>query len=192
MASRREFLQTGVAAASILPIAGTSPAALLQPLSVYKVIFDQRFPSSREFADEARSLGLPVHAIEGDITDVWFHDLSLRWEQEPAAIAGLTAHGPLFCLERLAWDHRMRVVFRAGHRISPDGTMEHALWGPQQMLNEVSSLTVRPDWGKAVADLLPRCPQNAWGSAKRSRVAGPRIAQPHGEPLFSWIIAAKK
>jgi hypothetical protein len=24
----------------------------------------------------------------------------------------LTAHGPLFCLERLAWDHGMRVIAR--------------------------------------------------------------------------------
>lgn len=64
-------------------------------------------PSSREFAAEARSLGLPVHAIEGDITDVWFHDFSLRRKQEPVAIAGLTAHGPLFCLERLAWGSAM-------------------------------------------------------------------------------------
>jgi hypothetical protein len=52
-----------------------------------------------------------VHAIRGDITDLWFHDLDLRWKQGPAPIAGLTTHGPLFCLERLAWgkgivDHR--------------------------------------------------------------------------------------
>ena len=117
MASRREFLQAGIAAC-MLPIAGTAGTPSLR---LYKVIFDQRFPSSREFAEEARSLGLSLHAIEGDITDLWFHDLSLRWKQEPAAIAGLTAHGPLFCLERLAWDHGMRVVHRASHVASVDG-----------------------------------------------------------------------
>ena len=76
-------------AAFILPIAGaagTSTEPMLQPLSLYKVIFDRRFPSSRECAAEARSLGLPIHGIEGDITDVWFHDLSLRWKQEPALL----------------------------------------------------------------------------------------------------------
>jgi hypothetical protein len=41
--------------------------------------------------------------------------LRAAWTKQPVAIAGLTAHGPLFCLERLAWDHGMRVVFRAEH-----------------------------------------------------------------------------
>ena len=53
-----------------------------------------------------------MHGIRGDITDLWFHDLDPQWKKQPVAIAGLTAHGPLFCLERLAWDHGMRVVSR--------------------------------------------------------------------------------
>jgi hypothetical protein len=79
----------------------------------YKVIVDERFPSSAAYGEEWRARGAAVHAIRGDITDLWFHDLDLRWKQQgPVAIAGLTAHGPLFCLERLAWDHAMRVVSR--------------------------------------------------------------------------------
>jgi hypothetical protein len=177
-----------------LPIAATAGTPFeptLKPLPLYKVIFDQRFPASRDFADEAQTLGLPVHGIEGDITDVWFHDLSLRWKQEPVAIAGLTAHGPLFCLERLAWDHRMRVVFRGRHSVSPDGSLEHELWGPRNMLSGVSSLAGRDDWGKAAANLLATC-QNTWDGAMRRRVAGQRMAPPDEEPLFSWVIAPKK
>ncbi len=122
MASRREFLQIGVAALA-LPISarGVSPAIAGlagEPARVplYKVVFDKRFPASRKFADEAKSLGVSIHGMKGDITALWFHDLYARWKQGPAAIAGLTAHGPIFCLERLAWDQRMRVVFRADHR----------------------------------------------------------------------------
>ncbi len=37
-------------------------------------------------------------------------------EAGPAAIAGLTAHGALFCLERLGWDVGMRVATRARSR----------------------------------------------------------------------------
>jgi hypothetical protein len=54
-----------------------------------------------------------VHGFDGDITNIWYHDLQPRWQKAPAAIAGLTAHGALFCLERLAWDVGMRVVARA-------------------------------------------------------------------------------
>ena len=69
MASRREFLQIGVAALA-LPIStrGISPAIAGlagQPARVplYKVVFDERFPASREFADEAKSLGATVRGM---------------------------------------------------------------------------------------------------------------------------------
>ena len=116
MASRREFLQAGLAA-SVLPIAASAgesaPEALDKAPSFYKVVFDERFPASVAFAGEMKKLGMPVHGIKGDITDLWYYDLYERWKQGPVAIAGLTAHGALFCLERLAWDHGMRVVYRA-------------------------------------------------------------------------------
>jgi hypothetical protein len=110
MANRREFIQTGIAA-SVLPVLATAKE-LLPESQFYKVIFDHRFPASREFAAETEKLGVPVYGIHGDITDLWFHDLYHRWKQGPAPIAGMTAHGPLFCLERLAWDHGMRVLYR--------------------------------------------------------------------------------
>ena len=123
MASRREFLQAGIAAA-VLPIAAPSVSAWARtssaetasnPASFYKVIVDDRFAASVEFGAEMSRLGAPVHTIQGDITDLWYHDLDAKWKQGPVAIAGLTAHGPLFCLERLAWDHGMRVVLRTEH-----------------------------------------------------------------------------
>jgi hypothetical protein len=112
MASRREFIQAGLAA-SLLPVVGSAAEASNPPVPFYKVIVDERFPSSAAYGEEWRARGAAVHAIRGDITDLWFLDLDLRWKnQGPVAIAGLTAHGPLFCLERLAWDHGMRVVSR--------------------------------------------------------------------------------
>jgi hypothetical protein len=115
MNSRREFLQAGIAA-SMLPLAAAgsslSPSQRDERASFYKVIFDERFPASVAFGVEWIARGAAVHAIRGDITDLWFHDLDLQWKKRPVPIAGLTAHGPLFCLERLAWDHGMRVVSR--------------------------------------------------------------------------------
>jgi hypothetical protein len=101
---------------AVFPIVAWASAAAPQPIgspvSFYKVVVDQRFPASVAFGAEMTRLGAPVHSTQGDITDLWFHDLDLRWQQGPVAIAGLTAHGPLFCLERLAWDRGMRVVLR--------------------------------------------------------------------------------
>ena len=121
MPTRRDFIQAGLTAAFVPAIlsrdvsavqflAGSASTPPLNP--VYKVVSDVRFDEGVAYALEAERLGGQVARIRGDITDFWFHDLSLRWKDGPAAIAGLTEHGPLFCLERLAWDHRMRVVFR--------------------------------------------------------------------------------
>jgi hypothetical protein len=126
MASRREFIQAGIAA-SVLPmtVAGRTVAASQRAdeSNFYKVIFDERFPASVAFGEAWKARGAAVHAIRGDITDLWFHDLDLQWRNRPAPIAGLTAHGPLFCLERLAWDRGMRVVSRV-EQPSDDGDGE--------------------------------------------------------------------
>jgi hypothetical protein len=196
MASRREFLQMGVAALA-LPIsshAALSPAASLadgkpSTTPLYKMIFDQRFPSSCTFREEAERLGVPVHGIKGDMTDLWYHDLYARWKQGPAAIAGMTAHGAIFCLERLAWDQRMRVVFRADHRYLNDGSIEHALSGPTVLLREAAGLSNQTNWASEMASLLTRCPAIRPQSSL-ANVIGPTVRHSDDpEHLISWLIA---
>jgi hypothetical protein len=197
MASRREFLQIGVAALA-LPISartGLTPAVSglanqSVPTPLYKVVFDQRFLSSRAFAGEVKRLGGPVFGIKGDITDLWFHDLDARWKREPIGIAGLTEHGPLFCLERLAWDHGMRVVYRADHTYRSDGYMEHELTGSEQMLREAVDLSSSgANWTSRMASLLTRCPASR-AQASKMTVVTP-TARPADDPehLVSWVIA---
>ena len=86
MASRREFLQAGIAA-SVLPmaVAGANPAPGKRDHAAdfYKVIFDERFPASVAFGAEWKARGAAVHAIRGDITDLWFHDLDQQWKKQP-------------------------------------------------------------------------------------------------------------
>ena len=115
MTSRREFLKVGLAASALLPAGARASLAVVEApaaVSLYKVLYDTRFAASVAFAQSAAARGVAVHAMTGDMTPFWYDDLYHRWRQEPAAIAGLTAHGALFCLERLAWEQRMRVVYR--------------------------------------------------------------------------------
>ncbi|HEX7236371.1 MAG TPA: hypothetical protein VF405_05380 [Gammaproteobacteria bacterium] len=113
MTSRREFLKTGLAASALLPAAARADFAVADELgqgaALYKVLYDTRFAASVSFARRAAARGLAVHAMAGDMTRFWYDDLYHRWRQGPAAIAGLTGHGPLFCLERLGWEQRLRV-----------------------------------------------------------------------------------
>ena len=118
MSTRREFLQYSAVAASLPFIAAAGVERELLTTPLYKVIFDERFPASVDFANQARSADLPVHGIRGDITALWFYDLDLRWKQGPAAIAGLTDANALFCLDLLSRDKGMRVEARTEW---PDG-----------------------------------------------------------------------
>jgi hypothetical protein len=158
---------------------------------LYKVVCDERFEASRMFGKEAQRSGLSVHVIKGDITDFWFHDLYARWSRSPASIAGMTGHGAIFCLERLAWDQRMRVVFRGEHTLLPDGQIEHALSGPVNMLRDATELGHSGhQWSSQIARLLVGCP------VERSQVSEATITTPmaraanlDSEPLISWVIA---
>jgi hypothetical protein len=79
---------------------------------LYTVLCDERFEASAAFAEEMSRDGTPVTRFRGDITDFWYRDLSQRWKADPVAIAGVTTHGPLFCLERWGWDHGLRLAYR--------------------------------------------------------------------------------
>lgn len=199
MTSRRQFLQIGLVATT-WPLASKAaragPAAIggrTAAVPLYKAVYDRRFPESVAFARRMDGLGVPVHAMDGDITAFWFNDLSRRWTSQPAAVAGLTAHGPMFCLEQLAWERRMRVVFRAEHRPAADGRLQHRLAGPAGMLERAAlGSSTAADWAKRIADVAVECPTG------RSEITEVTIATGHDasgtfnenlESLFSWVIA---
>lgn len=199
MTNRREFLQIGIAATAwpiashaafgAVPAQGATAAAATPTVPLYKAIYDTRFPESVAFGRRMEARGVSTQAIEGDMTHFWFTDLDLRWRKAPAAIAGLTAHGPLFCLEQLAWQHGMRVVFRADHTIDADGRVQHALNGPAAMLNSNDTLAA-PDWAASMADLAARCPMGR-SQLSTASLQGPKAvtALAHGDRLISWVIA---
>jgi len=197
MASRREFLQMGITALA-LPVAGhaafsstiSALAGETARATFYRVVFDARYPASRAFASEAKLLGLPVRGIKGDITDLWFNDLDLRWEKGPASIAGLTTRESLFCLDLLARDRGMRVVFRADHRFLPGGGLEHTVSGPREMLRHAVTLSDNgADWGGRAADIVTRFAGKRFPSAGATIVAPQAKRGDDPDHLVSWVIA---
>lgn len=199
MTNRREFLQIGFAAAA-LPMADgllanpASPAgpALHPTLPLYRVLFDERYALGTAFGAEAARTGASVVGFAGgDITDFWFHDLDLRWRQSPVAIAGFTRHGPLFVLERCAWDRGLKVVFRGEHRPLPDGGTEHRLSGADFMLDRAASLAgAGQDWSRLMADVVMQCGAGCTtGQRELITRSGHRL--PDDEPFYSWVIAPR-
>jgi hypothetical protein len=112
MPNRREFLQGGIAL-SLLPLLPRKGFGAAAPRAFDIVIFDQRFLKARDFARQAWEAGLDCVAIKGDITHLYYHDLSLRWNHGRTTIAGLSTKASLFCLEMLARDRGMRLAYMA-------------------------------------------------------------------------------
>ena len=191
MTSRREFVKAGLVGAA-LPFAARADFASVRSggttVPLYKVLYDTRFAASVAFARRAEEAGLAVHATAGDMTRFWYDDLYHRWRREPVAIAGLTAHGALFCLERLAWEERMRVVYRGEHFLAARECIGHRLSGPAALLPAVVEAAAKPDWAAALADAVAECPSGRWPQAMAELGAAAAVT-PAAEPLFSWIIA---
>jgi hypothetical protein len=194
MTSRREFIRVGLAA-STLPLTASAAwscsASEAEPaVPLYKVLYDTRFPASLAFAHRVTERGVPVHAMDGDMTRFWYDDLYHRWQRGPAAIAGLTAYGALFCLERLAWDQRMRVVFRAEHGLAAAGCIAHEFNGPARMLRAAEDAAAEGAWAAAMADVVLACPRGrAELGATKAVTRVPSLTTLASEPLFSWVMA---
>jgi hypothetical protein len=187
MANRREFIQAGLAVTAAGSVAGT-PAKAAAPYRIHKVVYDERFAEPSRFAKAAEALGLEAHAISGDMTDLWYHELHGRWREQPVAIAGMTRHGPMFCLEMLARDHGMRLVYQAEHQVC-DGEVRHTVSGALPNLKRSTDLT-RSDaaWPELMAALVADTPvqpalSGAVGVVTRTKGAAAE------EPLFTWVIA---
>jgi hypothetical protein len=192
MTNRREFLQIGVTAtawplvARAAEAAGIDRGASWTPLAA--VVYDTRFDDSIAFAERSRALGLKTHPIDADMTRLWYEEIYHQWRRGPTALAGLTAYGPMFCFAELARDVRMRVVFRAEHRITPGRGPTHAFTGPTSMLSDaVKACAAAGPFGVAMADVVARCPTGRHEITAAQIGVG--LAEPDEHALYTWIIA---
>jgi hypothetical protein len=191
MANRREFIQAGLvvsAAASVAATSNQAAKAAEPPHRIHKVIYDERYAEPVRFAQAAEALGLRAHAISGDMTALWYGELDGLWRQEPVAIAGMTRHGPMFCLELLARDRGMRLVYQAEHQIT-GAEVRHTVTGALPSLRRSAGLTQSgADWPELMAALVADTPvqpalSGAVGVVTRTETAAAE------EPLFTWVIA---
>lgn len=160
-----------------------------EPLAFFRTLFDTRFSASRAFGERMTARGIATAAMTGDMTAIWLDTLYPRWQKSAAPIAGLTAHGPLFCLERLAWDHGMRVVFRAQHASSA-GSVSHAIEGARDPVRAAERLATDEHWVNIVCDVIASYSHAGTPEASlRALTPRPALQVPEDEMLYSWVIA---
>lgn len=190
MTNRRKFLQAATALSAV-PLVGRAVFAVgRESVALDAVIFDQRYSEARKFASRAGKLGATIRGFEADITDLWQHELLNRWRTAPSAVAGLTERPALFLLERLAWDHGMRVVFEAEHEPDSRGDASHRVIRSANagILSELES--AGSNWPGVLADTMIASPNAAIRDFSPTDAA---LAASLDEPakLYSWIIAPR-
>jgi hypothetical protein len=196
VASRRQFIQSGLALSAASLTTGISAFSLradetaVTSLRLERFVFDSRFAAAVELARHAAHHGIPLAETAGDLTDLWYHELDLRWRKAPMALAGMTTRGGLFVLETLAADHRMFVVYRGTHSVSRDGGVAHVLSGPAALIARAA-----PNPGTPFLEHLGRtmteCPRDRQRMAVLKLTTAAEHRPADEEPMFSWIIAPR-
>jgi hypothetical protein len=194
--NRRSFLQASAAASSVCLIdvaAGACPASAgwASPASIdlYKLVYTDDHPAAVAFGRAAGASGIAVQAIGRDVTALWYADLYHRWRQGPAAIAGMTPVRVAFCLQTLAQDAGLRMVFRAQHTPMASGRLEHRLIGPRSVLEGAGLLDAAEGWSSGAAALVARCPAEISSQSTRTLISGSATGFAFREPLVSWVLA---
>lgn len=192
--SRRDFLQASAAAFAVPLFAGGPVAALADSLlpvapslDFYKLLFDSGAPAAAAFGRTALALNLPAVAVGRDVTSLWYDDLYHRWREGPAAIAGLTVPHVAFCLEILARDVGMRVIYRGEHSPLDGKRIRHRLAGPADLL--ARSSLIEANWTQGTARLLACCQAaHEHTEVEFISAAGDPAMD---EQLVSWVIAPR-
>jgi hypothetical protein len=193
--NRRDVLQSALALTT-LPIAGA-----LQSLSGKNhfrrldVVCDSSLPPSIAFANELSRHGSTTYSFAGDVTDLWYNTLHAKWRTAPLTLAGLTAHGPLFCLERLGWEYGLRLTFRSEHYGETLDSLLHSLDDPNTHAQDLSSwVAAGAAWPREVAGLLARDLRTLSQPLSGPRVGGVRSAMAGDDSysryrFVSWVLS---
>jgi hypothetical protein len=198
MIDRRQFIRIGATGAVATAVAGAtswgtrSAGASFRPLLA---VVDTRFPESTRFGRELARQRIAIHEMRGDVTALWYTHLHLLWKERPVAIAGLSGYGPMFCLERLGWDHGLRVIFRGEHRPLAAGGVEHVLAAAPARQRALAPFAPNtPSWPGDLARRVMHLDVRSAASGlteQRSVTSAPAAAGASDEILYSWVIAPR-
>jgi hypothetical protein len=193
MPDRREFIRGTIAVTAAVAVlrAGFAAANRRQPL--FRVLYDRYTSEGISFGAEAARQGVPISATGSDLGGVWMHEIEPRWQREPVAIAGLTAGAPLFCLEYLARDYGVELVYRIEHAPVEGGRVQHTVTGPGGLSGRVDALAAAGDQWPAVAAALAA----EFPAVLPARPAIPLLdlaerTDRAAEPFYSWLLAPRR
>jgi hypothetical protein len=195
MVNRRSVLKIGATTltGALVNVPVVSRTAAHAHSAFERVVFDDRFAESQTFAKELENAGAAISAVRGDVAELWYKDLRVHLTKKRAPLAGLTDRPALFCLEELARDVGMRVIFRADHLTEQNGDTHHAAVGPASLVAVARSMAPDPGFGREMARLFSRFDGGGLNIGERRGAAAQKRTGPFSPEnktaLVSWLIA---
>jgi hypothetical protein len=197
MVNRRSVLKIGaatVAGALVkMPVSGRDLSLKRTHLGFHRVVFEESFGECQAFATELETAGVCTSAIRGDIAELWYEDLRVNLSKKRAPLAGLTDRPALFCLEELARDVGMRVIFRADHVIDQNGHTQHSAVGPASLVAVARNLPQEAGFGRTIARLFSQFDVNGLNISGAGEMAAQKRTGPFSPQnktaLVSWLMA---
>lgn len=187
MATRRDFMIAMAAATAggmtSQAASGLTPA----PTHLDRFLVDRNYAQAASFARRARSAGGQIHEVCGDATPLWRRVLDPGMGSKGRSFAGLTCPTALFCLERMAWDRGMRVMFRIDHAHHSEGRWRHISAAPISDVMLGRLIADGDGFGRAAFDIL-LASGAYWGDATNAAPLSGASSQAIA-PLTSWVIA---
>ena len=195
MPNRRDVVKSAISI-SALPLMGGEFVSRTDGFTgsgLRDVLVDERDAASRAFGRVADARGLDVHSSRGDWSRLWLTRLDREWRAEPAPLAGITRHGPLFTFEHLARPRGMRPVFVAELRRDGRGGATVRTRGPRAAVIRAEQCAGLDDeaWGVSIAEILTEISAHDWlasvGRADATSITA--LSAEHADPIYAWLIA---
>ncbi|MBW8840615.1 MAG: hypothetical protein JF608_02185 [Sphingomonadales bacterium] len=187
MATRRAFLSGATVSSVMLAVpaarATSAPPAPARPM---RAVIDHSLLPGHIFAERARTYGAAIDWFTGDVSTLWLTELAPMLRNRAEPIVGLTRAGALFCLERWAWDLRMRVVMRIDHLATVSGSRQHCGATPLMEVVAARLDASGPAFPSYTADLAFGG-RNLWSDCTHATT--PRSPGALFDPIASWVIA---
>jgi hypothetical protein len=192
MVNRRSVLKIGAAtvagALAKMAVSGRNLSPARAHIAFHRAVFDERFAECRDFAAELHGAGVLTSAIRGDVAKLWYDDLRVHLRENSLPVAGSTDRAALFCLEELARDVGMRVIFRADHVIDQEGHALHTAVGPASLVAGTRSLPPEAGFGRNIAVLFSQFDISESRDLAAQKRTGP-FSPENKTALVSWLIA---
>ncbi len=198
--NRRDFLK-GAGAAAIVPAAipgaiwGSSPSAttvapIVPPISA--VVFDERYPDCKLFADALVRQGAVAFAANADSAQLWYGSLRAHLAQHPGRVAGLTTYADFSVSQSCGREQNLATLYEGAHDGRRSSTnLRHRLRAAGDA-REIAAAMPGADapWAESLANVLSRLPSTR-DSALRIAATATTPRSP-GNPgyLASWLLGS--